>query len=145
MDRLIGTVLGIVVALVASAIVFLGANKLFDLAPRKWTAFSTAIGGWSMFILFGLMWSNRLIDQPVTVTAVATVIGLAAGFGLASTSDDRLRLAVGAGAGVALGALAGAMLKTEYRPGLDPVTLVLGVGVLTAVGLGLWASRGRKT
>ena len=45
MERLIATVLGIVVALVASAIVFIGANKLFDLAPRKWTAFSTAICG----------------------------------------------------------------------------------------------------
>jgi alpha-glucoside transport system permease protein len=145
MERLIATVVGIVVALAASAIVFIGANKLFDLAPRKWTAFSTAIGGSSMFIVFGLMWSNRLIDQPVTVTAVATVIGLAAGFGLASTSDDRLRLAVGAGTGVALGALAGAMLKPEYRPDLDPVALVLWVGVLTAVGLGLWTSRGRKT
>ena len=79
MDRLLITIVGVVAAISVSAIVFVGANKLFDLAPRRWSIFSTLIGGGTTLAFFGLLWGNRLINQPVTTTIIAVVVGGAAG------------------------------------------------------------------
>ncbi|MDJ0792047.1 MAG: sugar ABC transporter permease [Acidimicrobiia bacterium] len=142
-NRLVITIVGVVAALGISAIVFVGANRLFDLAPRKWSIFSALIGGGSALAFFGLLWGNRLINQPVTTTIVATIIGAAAGYALSLTSDPRLHLGIGALAGAVLGGLIGATLKTSTRPEFDPVALVVGVVVGLAIGFGIWAVRGR--
>ncbi|MCL1594268.1 MAG: sugar ABC transporter permease [Actinomycetia bacterium] len=141
MDRVIATVIGIVVAVGVSAIVFVGANKLFDLAPRRWSIFSTLIGGASSLAIFGLLWGNRLIDQPVTVTAIATVVGALTGYALSRTSDQNAHLAIGAVAGVLLGVLAGASIKPQWRPGIDAIALVLSVVLFLAVGVGIRSLR----
>ena len=60
MDRVIATIVGVAAAVIISAIVFVGANKLFDLAPRKWSIFSSLIGGAATLTAFGLMWGCLL-------------------------------------------------------------------------------------
>ncbi len=145
MDRLITTLIGVVGAIVISGVVFVGANKVFDLAPRRWSVFSTLIGGASMFTVFGLLWGNRLIDQPVLVTAVATAVGAATGFALSQTSSQTAHFAIGGAAGTAIGGLAGVYLKTEYRPNIDLVGLAISVVVFLAIGLGIRALRGKRT
>ncbi len=145
MDRVIATVIGIVVAVGVSGIVFIGANKLFDLAPRRWTVFSSLIGASSMAAVFGLMWGNRLIDQPVAVTAGATIIGALAGYILSRTSDENVHLIVGVVAGVLLGGLAGVFLKPEYRPVNEVLALVISIAAFTAIGVALWSGAGRKS
>jgi len=141
----IATVIGIVVAVGFSGIIFIGANKLFDLAPRRWSIFSTLIGAASTLTTFGLLWGNRLIDQPVTVTAIATVTGGLAGYALSRTSDQNVHLAIGAVAGALLGGLAGAAIKPEWRPETSPSALVLSLALFVAIGFGLWAARGKKS
>lgn len=145
MDRLLVTVVGVVGAIVISGIVFVGANKVFDLAPRRWSVFSTVIGATSMLAVFGLLWGNRLIDQPVAVTAVATLIGGATGFALSQTSSQRAHFVIGSAAGAALGLLAGIFVKPEYWPNLNVIGLAIAVGGFLAVGLSIWAARGRRT
>ena len=145
MDRVIATIVGASAAVIISAIVFVGANKLFDLAPRKWTAFSALIGGLGSLLVFGLLWGNRLIEPPIVVTVIAVVIGTGAGYALSLTSDGMVRLGIGTFAGVVLGALAGATLVEGSRPANDPLGLVLAVVVALAIGLGIWALRGRTT
>ncbi len=145
MDRVIATIVGAAAAVIFSAIVFIGANKLFDLAPRKWTVFSTIVGGTSSLLVFGLLWGNRLIDQPVIVTLVAVVIGAGAGYGLSRASDPNVRFGIGLLAGVILGALAGASLTASARPANDPVGLIVALVVFVAIGIGLWTARGRRT
>ena len=70
-SRITATVLGVIAAVGISAIVFIGANRLFDLALRRWSIFSALIGGLSALAIFGLMWGNRLIDQPQTITSIS--------------------------------------------------------------------------
>ena len=143
-SRVTATVVGIVLAVGISAIVFIGANKLFDLAPRNWSVFSALIGGLSTLAIFGLLWGNRLIDQPVTVTAIAVIVGAATGFALSMTSVQSLHLAIGAAAGVILGGLFGIFVKPEYLPEVDPGVLLIAVGVGLGIGALLWVSRGRR-
>ncbi|MEA3511544.1 MAG: sugar ABC transporter permease [Actinomycetota bacterium] len=145
MEKVIITVVGIVAAVSVSAIVFIGVNKVFDLAPRRWTLFSSLIGGVSSLIVFGLLWGNRLIDQPVTVTLVAAVIGTGAGYALSRSSSPSIHFAIGATAGVLLGGLVGIAIKPAYFPQIEPVALLASVVVGLAVGAGLWIRRGRKT
>ena len=145
MDRVIATIVGASAAVIISAIVFVGANKLFDLAPRRWSVFSALIGGSSSLLLFGLLWGNRLIEQPIIVTVVAVVIGAGAGYGMSLVSDDMMRLGIGLFGGVVLGALLGATLVPDSRPANDPVGLVIAIVVALAVGLGLWTLMGRRT
>jgi alpha-glucoside transport system permease protein len=144
MDRLLITIVGVVGAISVSAIVFVGANKLFDLAPRRWSIFSTLIGGGTTLAFFGLLWGNRLINQPVTTTIIAVVVGGAAGYALSLTSDPRLHLGIGALAGAVLGLLVGATLKSAYRPDVDIVSLGIGLAILLAIGVGIWTLRGRR-
>jgi ABC-type sugar transport system permease subunit len=145
LDRLLITVVGVVGAIVVSGIVFVGANKVFDLAPRRWSAFSTVIGATTMLAVFGLLWGNRLIDQPVAVTVVATLIGGATGFALSQTSSQRAHFVIGSAAGAAVGLLAGIFLKAEYWPSLNLIGLAIAVGGFLAVGLSIWGARGRRT
>ncbi len=145
MDRLLVTIVGVIAAISISAIVFVGANKLFDLAPRRWSIFSTLMGGGAALAFFGLLWGNRLINQPVITTIIAVVIGGAAGYALSLTSDPRLHLGIGALSGAALGALVGATLKTLYRPDPDIVSLAIGLAIMLAIGIGIWTLRGRKS
>ena len=145
MDRLLATVVGIVVAIGVSGFVFVGANKLFDLAPRRWTLFSTLIGSASMLGVFGLLWGNRLINEPISATVAAMVIGGLTGYALSRTSDQNLHLIIGGVAGGLVGAIAGTLLKPEYRPDLDIVPLILSLLVFIFVGLGVWTMRGRRT
>jgi alpha-glucoside transport system permease protein len=143
-SRITTTVLGIIAAVGISAIVFIGANKLFDLAPRSWSIFSALIGGLSALAVFGLLWGNRLIDQPVTVTAVAVVVGAAAGFALSMTAVQSLHLAIGATGGVIVGGLVGIFIKPEYLPAVELLALLVAVAVGLGIGALLWVGRGRR-
>ena len=145
MDRVIATIVGASAAVIISAIVFVGANKIFDLAPRRWTWFSALMGGSSTLLVFGLLWGNRLIEPPILVTVIAVIIGTATGYGLSLASDPMVRLGVGTFGGVVLGALAGATLVESSRPANDPVGLIIAIAVALAIGLGIWTLRGRRT
>ena len=103
MNRLVVTVLGIVAAVGGSALVFIGINKLFDLTEDRYPLFSAIRGGLLSGGLFGLLWTNRMIESPVIVTLVAIVIGTGAGYALGVLEDRNQRLAASVGGGVALG------------------------------------------
>ncbi len=145
MDRLITTLIGIVGAIVGSGIIFIGANKLFDLAPRRWSVFSTLIGGTSALAIFGLLWGNRLIDKPAVITLIAALIGAATGFTLSRISSQQAHLVIGAVAGAILGGLGGAFLRQSVRPSVHPADIAVFLALFLAIGLGIWALRGRRT
>ncbi len=145
MDRVIATIVGSAAAVIISAIVFVGANRIFDLAPRKWSAFSAVMGGGGSLLVFGLLWGNRLIEPPIITTVVAVVVGTATGYAISLASDPTMRLGIGGLGGVILGALAGATLVETARPANDVLGLVLSIAVFLAIGAGLWVLRGRKT
>ena len=145
MDRVIATIVGASAAVIISAVVFVGANKIFDLAPRKWSAFSAVIGGGGALLVFGLLWGNRLIEPPILVTLIAVVIGTGAGYALSLAGDPNMRFGIGAFSGVVLGALAGATLVETARPANDVLGLIVAIAIFLAIGFGIWVLRGRTS
>ena len=159
-EKLDTTARGVVVSIVASAVIFIAANKLFDLAPDRWSVFTTLVGAGGAFVAYALLWGNRAIDDPVLRTLIATLIGAVAGYLLGTVQQRWSRLAIGIGAGAALGALAASgMRKVILVFGLQkdafelwPVLPYLDYGVLAGaalvgavIGLLLWQLRGRRT
>jgi len=159
MDRVISTIVGVAVAVIGSGVIFIGANKLFDVAPRRWSWFTALVGGLTGLFTFSILWGNRVIESPVVWTVVATAIGTAMGYLLGSMTDMRARLAVGAAGGGVLGLIAGMNMRNfiqvftegnntfEYTtpiPNLDYGELALWTAIGLAVGGAIWALRGRK-
>ncbi len=111
MDRVFATLISIVAAVGGSAGLFVGANKLFDLARSRYPVFSSMIGALLGFSTGLLMWANRVsivghgplvgapnptgfvaaVDFVVTLVAntiVPTLIGLAGGWLYARVSGS---------------------------------------------------------
>ena len=158
-EKLENTARGVVVSIVASALIFIAANQLFDLAPNRWAIFTTLVGAGGAFLVYALLWGNRAIDDPVLRTVIATLVGAVAGYLLGTVHHKWFRLAIGIGTGGALGALAASgmrkvILVFELERGtfeLWPVLPYVDYGVLAGatlvgavVGLLLWQARGRR-
>lgn len=157
MEKLLTTIYGVVGAVGISAILFIGAAKIFDLAPRHWKWFSALVGFLTSGTVFLILWANDLILSPRTVTITAAIIGTVGGFGLGTISNRPLRLAFGAGAGVALGVLAGYYSQNVFgvledgTPVLWPARPDLLIGPLlgwtiggAVVGLAIWYLNSRE-
>ncbi len=144
MDRVIVTAIGIVLAVGLSALVFIGANKLFDLAENHFPYFNAGVGALIGLGVFGLAWGNRLIVSPLVVTVIAGVLGGAAGYALGVTKEPRQRLMAGLAGGLALGLLFGFTVRSPYWPGLDWTAAIVGLIVGAAIGLAAWAITGRR-
>ncbi len=144
MDRLIVTVVGIVATIGISAIIFYGANALFDLAETEFPWFNTAVGAISALTVFGILWGNRILATPILATVIAVAVGAATGYGLGIVKDKRTRLYVGLGGGLALGVVAGVFVRSPYWPSIDPVAAIIGLAVGGVIGFLLWSLTGRK-
>ncbi|MCP3997320.1 MAG: sugar ABC transporter permease [bacterium] len=80
MDRIISTLISIVAAVGGSAGLFIGANKLFDLARSRWDVFGVVAGGLLGFLVGLMMWANNVVTfvegpivgspEPLGFTAV---------------------------------------------------------------------------
>lgn len=161
MDRVVTTLMGIVAAIGGSAVIFIGANWLFDLAPRRWRWFTAGIGGAGALVTFLVLWGNRVIyTQPRLWTLVATVVGVVVGWVLGGLEDRRGRLVVGAAGGAVLGVLVGLNMRDVILvvqrgnnqvqiptpiPSLSYGQLGLWVGIGLAAGAVVWFVRGRRT
>jgi alpha-glucoside transport system permease protein len=160
MDRVITMLIGVTASIGLSAIIFIGANRLFDVAPRRWAWFTTALGALGPLSVFAVLWGNRvLFDSPLLFTILATVVGGLTGLVLGTVDDRRWRLAAGAAGGVLIGLLAGLGMRRVILvvqdgnnqreigtpvPFLDYGQLVLWVVIGLAVGAAMWVIRGRR-
>ncbi len=158
-EKLETTARGVVISILASALIFILANKLFDLPPSRWSLFTTLVGAAFAFVVFALLWGNRAIDDPVMRTTVATLSGALAGHLLGTVRHRWGRLAIGVGAGGLLGVLAASGMRTvilvfeleQDAFELWPILPRLNYGVLfgatvggAVIGLLLWQIRGRR-
>ncbi|NNF63028.1 MAG: sugar ABC transporter permease [Acidimicrobiia bacterium] len=158
MDRVISTLIGVAAAIVGSGIIFIGANKLFDVAPRRWSWFTSLVGGLGAALVFGILLGNRVFQGSVWIL-VAAMIGAVVGFVLGSLEDRLARIAVGAAGGAVLGLIVGMTMRRVILVFVDgnvqtqvgtPIPN-LNYGVLTvwtlaavAVGAVVWLLRGRR-
>ena len=120
MDRVITTLIGVAVAVGVSALIFIGANRLFDVAPRRWRWFTAATGGVSAGFVFVIMWGNRVIfENPLRWTLIAVVVGFVVGYLLGTVEDQRARLITGAAGGGLLGLLVGLNMRNVILVVMD--------------------------
>ena len=143
-NRLFITVFGIVAAIGLSALVFIGINKLFDQAERRFPIFNASVGGAAGLIIFGLLAANRMLSNGFLITLVATVIGAAIGFGLGVFENASTRMLIGVGGGAVLGVLLGISVRSFYWPSIDWVAAVVGLAVGAVLGYLIWLITGRK-
>jgi alpha-glucoside transport system permease protein len=136
------TVVTVLIAVAASAGLWIGANLLFDLVRPKWLTFSTIVFG-IVGAIVGITLHGNLVTIGSGTGFLTWVIGPlvgAASFGalgasLARTDDPSRRRAIAIGGSAAIGLGIGLVIREAYQPGLDPVAIV----VYTVVGAGIGA------
>lgn len=138
MDRVVITVVGIVATVGLSALVFVGANKLFDLTETRFKLFNAAVGAVAAFLVFGLLWANRITVSPVVVTIIATAVGAGIGYALGVFEGGPRRLIAGLAGGLALGLLLGFTVRSFFWPSIDPVAAIIGLAVGAGLGYLNW-------
>ena len=138
------TVTTVVIAVGASAGLWIGANLLFDLVRPKWLTFSTIV-----YAIVGTIVGITLHGNLVTIGSgtgfLTWVIGPLAGaasFGalglaLARTDDPARRRSIAIGGSAAIGLVIGLVIRETYQPGLDPLAIAVYTIVLAGLGAGL--------
>jgi ABC-type sugar transport system permease subunit len=152
MEKVVSTLIGVVVAIGASGALFIGANKWFDQARVKWSRFAAITGAVIGVIISGLLIGNRIMQWRTSTAADATDLSLAlvallallfAGWGslLATTEDRNRRLIVGGVGGVIIALVIGAFIRPLAWPAMRIVPLIAWPLGVAALGVGLAALR----
>jgi alpha-glucoside transport system permease protein len=150
-EKLISTLLGVVVALGASGLLFVGANRWFDQVRREGRGFGVVTGAILGLGLSIILVGNRIFawkpgpdtDLTLWLVPLAGVAGAAYGALLASARSRVARLVAGAGGGLILGLLAAIFVKPSAFPAMRIGPLLLwpaGAGLLGLI-IGIWRRR----
>jgi len=135
------TLVTVVIAVAASAGLWIGANLLFNQVRERWAEFSVIAFG-----IVGALIGIVLHGNQVTVGSgdgilnwilgpIAGGVALAAlGFVLSTVDDASKRLTIGIGVGLAIGVAIGALIRSEFYPGLDPAATAIATALGVAVG-----------
>jgi alpha-glucoside transport system permease protein len=134
----------VVVAVGASAGIWIGANLLFNQVRSRWVLFNAiafaAIGAFIGILLHG----NRVSvgsGGGFLTWVVGPLVGAAGfgaiGVGLAVNDDPQRRRLIALGGSAGIGLAIGLLIREAYQPGLDPVAIALYTLVLGALGAGM--------
>lgn len=136
MDALVGAIWSSAAAIGASALLFIAANRLFDLVVDRWLLFVAVLGALVGTVAFGVLVGNRSLNGPgllwvivggVLVAAVAVAPKLIA--------DRRTRLAVTTSGGMAIGVLLVLTIDEALRPSINTMGLLVFVAITTGIYL----------
>ncbi len=144
MDALIGALWSSTAAIGISALLFIGANRLFDLVVKRWHLFVVVVGTLGGATMFGILAGNRVLDGPRIPWVVAGGVMIAA-FGVAPGlfADRRLRLAIGVGSGALIGLVMTFIVNEAVRPTINTAGLLIFVAIASVVYLIPAATFGR--
>src|SRR5690606_1923838 len=156
-SKLATTLITVVIAVGASAVVWIGANLIFNQVKRNWNTFYALALGVSGFFAAVLLSGNRVTRYSgpadtwygkfgywVWLPLVAGIAAGVIGYLIGSTDDRNRRLMIGVGGLGALGVFAGAMTRDQYYPDFEIVPIVVWPLVVAAIGAGLNMLRGRS-
>ena len=143
-EKVRGTLLTVIIAVAASAGIWIGANLLFNQVRGRWQFFNTVafaiIGAIVGIVLHGNLVTigsgDGFLTWVVGPLAGAVAFG-ALGLALARTDDAARRRLIALGGSTAIGLVIGAVIREAYQPGLDPVAIIVYTLVGAAVGAGL--------
>ncbi|MEO1061288.1 MAG: sugar ABC transporter permease [Actinomycetota bacterium] len=149
-EKIRSTIITVVVAVVASAGLWVGANLLFNEARDRWDRFNAIAFAVIGAVIGILIHGNQLtigsgegflpwVLGPLVGAGLLGAIGVA----LAVTDDPSRRLTIGLGGGAVAGLLVGLLMREEYHPGLDPVATIVYTAIVGGLFAGLSVLRGR--
>ncbi|MBA3287403.1 MAG: sugar ABC transporter permease [Acidimicrobiia bacterium] len=155
MDKVISTLLAVVIAIGVSAGIWVVANLVFNQARRNWRVFNAIIFASTGFLVGALLAGNRLTVGSTTpetggfvkfiwLPVVAMVAMGALGIVLVQANEPRLRLIISSVAGVAIGVAIGLLIRETSHPAIDVGPLIGWTVGGVAVGGGLAALRKRN-
>jgi len=152
MEKLVATIVSVVLAVGGSALLWVVANQISAQATRRFRLYSGLVGATAGALLFTLIDGNRLVtglrprpaslfngDEPGVFTdgfvtallghffwpLVGALIGAGLGLTLAILTDRRYRIAASVGTGVAVGLILSFALKSRYELAMRSTPLVL--------------------
>jgi ABC-type sugar transport system permease subunit len=146
-------ILSVVVAIVASTALFVGANRWLDQVLVAWWRFTTVTGLALGALLALILVGNRSIgfftgvvgirtDRSLLLVPILALLGAAYGFVIGRTTG-RVRLATSIGGGAVLGLVVGTFFRVAALPSLEVAPLVATPLVVAGVGALLARVRGR--
>jgi len=154
MDKLIETLLGVVVAVGASAALFVGANKWFDQTRSSWQRFSALTGGVIGALVMLILVGNRAMawlptgEGGVNLTwwlvPIAALLMGAWGYLISGRTSRNMRLIIGAGGGAVIGVVFGIFAKSDTFPAMKVLHLAIWPIVGAIIGVGLRALLKRR-
>ena len=123
MDKLISTLIRILVVVGVSGGLFVVFNYIFSQATKRWRIFNVVAGGFLGLIYFGILDGNRLLGEVGPAMVFWPIIGAVAGgivFGvLSDTQEPAMRFGIAAGSLAGIGIIQGAAWRSDYLPSLD--------------------------
>ena len=170
--KILATLITITVAVTASGAVWLTANLIVGQARHHWSRFSTLAMGVGGFVFGIVLAGNRTLigtgtievetDRNNEVLGYVTTGGwfdkflawvwfpliAAAAFALIGAIVGRQanrapRIAIGAAGLGAVGAVAGALVRSEFRPDIEPVALIVSTVIVAGIGAAVSTLRRR--
>ena len=151
MDKVVSTIVTVIVAVGASALIWIGANVVFNQVRYQWRRF-VAIAGAIIGLLIGILFAGNRVTAgsdggvakwlwlPIVLAAVFGAVAVL----LDSTAEPRRRQIVGTASGAVVGAGIGLLVREHLRPDLDVVAFIVWTVVAAAVAGGLNALRKRS-
>jgi len=129
------TAVTVIIAVGASAAVWIAANLLFNQVRRNWVLFNVISYGVIGFLVGAVLSGNELLEGTgggffnwVWFPLIAGAGAAAVGFVLARFSEPTIRLVVAAGGLGGLGLLAGLLLRPAYQPEVSPGVFAYAAG-----------------
>ena len=123
MDRLITTLIRIILAVGISGVLFVALNYIFSQATKRWRLFNIIAGGFFGLLYFGVLDGNRLLGEVGPAMIFWPIVGAVAGgivFGMLSdTEEPKLRFSLATGSLAAIGVIQGAAWRSDYLPSMD--------------------------
>ena len=143
-EKIRSTAITVVIAVAASAGLWIGLNLLFNQVRSRWVMFQTLAYA-TVGALVGILLHGNLLTLASGRGFFTWVIGPlagAAGFGaigflLATNDDPQRRRIIALGGFTAIGVVIGLVIRDTYHPEFDPISIVAYTVVIGAIGAGI--------
>lgn len=150
-QKVVSTIITVIVAVGASALIWVSANLVFNQVRYQWRRFA-AIAGAVLGAVVGILFAgNRLTVGSeggflnwVWLPLVLAVVFGATAVILESTDDDRRRQIIGVVAGAIVGAGLGLLVRDRLQPDLDVVAFMVWTAAAAVIIGGINALRKRS-
>lgn len=141
MQKVLSTLVTVVVAVGASALIWIGANLVFNQVRYQWRRF-TAIAGAVIGLVIGVLFAGNRITvgsdggffKAAWLPVVLALVFAATSVILESTSDVRQRRLIGFAAGAIIGGGIALLVRERLQPDLDEVAFLVWTAATAAVG-----------